>query len=173
MNMRNAMRSEDTEQIEVINWAHWYTGKYPELKWLYHVPNGGSRNKHEAVKFKQMGVKAGVSDLCLPYPKGIYCGLYIEMKYGSNRQQPTQKEFLADMAAAGHFVVTCYSAEEAIKVIEEYCKLPQGTLFGARMRIQTGRANGKAEMLKQLKRQIMSIPNNSILKDGKVKGGGE
>lgn len=139
MNLRNATRSEDTEQINVIQWANWNTARYPELKWLFHVPNGGSRNKKEAVKFKQMGVKSGVSDLYLPYSKGIYHGLFIEMKFGNNRQQPTQKEFLADMEKAGHFVATCYSAEEAIKVIEEY-----------------------------LKGEI-SIPNNSILKDGKIK----
>ena len=153
MNMKYAMRSEDTEQINVVSWANWNMNRYPELRWLFHVPNGGSRNRAEAVKFKQMGVKAGVSDLCLPYPKGIYCGLFIEMKYGNNRQQDTQKEFLADMAAAGHFVATCYSAEEAIKVIEEYlnlalCYCPEEDF------------NNK-----------MSIPNNSILKDGKVKGG--
>lgn len=171
MNMRNAMRSEDTEQIAVIQWTQYNMNRYPELKWLHHIPNGGSRNRLEAVKLKQMGVKAGVSDLCLPYPKGIYCGLYVEMKFGSNRQQDTQKEFLADMAAAGHFVATCYSAEEAISIITEYCNLPQSALFGARMYIQTGRANGKTEMFKKLERQIMSIPNNSILKDGKVKGG--
>ena len=87
MNLRNAVRSEDTEQITVINWAEWNRQRYPELKWLHHCPNGGSRNRMEAVKFKQMGVKAGVSDLCLPYPKGVYCGLYIEMKYGKNGQQ--------------------------------------------------------------------------------------
>ena len=81
MNMKYAMRSEDTEQINVISWASWQMQKYPELKWLHHIPNGGSRNRAEAVKLKQMGVKSGVSDLCLPYPKGIYCGLYIEMKY--------------------------------------------------------------------------------------------
>lgn len=151
MNMRNAMRSEDTEQINVISWAGWNVNHHPELKWLYHVPNGGSRNRLEAVKLKQMGVKAGVADLCLPYPKGIYCGLYIEMKFGNNRQQDTQKEFLADMAAAGHFVATCYSAEEAIKIIEEYLQLAD------RKHMER---NGR-----------MSIPNNSILKDGKVKGG--
>ena len=98
MNMRYAKRSEDTEQINVVSWAGWNMNRYPELKWLFHVPNGGSRNKQEAVKFKQMGVKAGVSDLCLPYPKGSYCGLFVEMKFGNNRQQDTQKEFLADMA---------------------------------------------------------------------------
>ena len=152
MNMKYAMRSEDTEQINVVQWAEWNAGKYPELKWLHHVPNGGSRNKQEAVKFKQMGVKAGVSDLCLPYPKGIYCGLYIEMKYGNNRQQPTQKEFLADMAEIGHFVATCYSTEEAISVITEYLSL--------------------ADRKHMERNGTMSLPNNCILKNGKVKGGG-
>lgn len=154
MNMRYAMRSEDTEQINVVSWANWNVNRYPELKWLHHVPNGGSRNKQEAVKLKQMGVKAGVSDLCLPYPKGLYCGLYIEMKFGDNRQQETQKEFLTDMAAAGHFVATCYSAEEAIKVIEEYLKLEK--------EIQTG-------FFEDTERTTMSIPNNSILKNGEIK----
>lgn len=152
MNMKYAMRSEDTEQINVVSWANWNMNRYPELRWLFHVPNGGSRNKQEAVKFKQMGVKAGVSDLCLPYPKGSYCGLFVEMKFGNNRQQDTQKEFLADMAAAGHFVATCYSAEEAIKVIEEYLNL--------------------SDALHMERNLNMSIPNNSILKDGKVKGAG-
>nr|DAH33307.1 MAG TPA: Nuclease [Caudoviricetes sp.] len=165
MNMRNAMRSEDTEQIAVIQWTQYNVNHHPELKWLHHVPNGGSRNRLEAVKLKQMGVKAGVADLCLPYPKGIYCGLYIEMKFGNNRQQDTQKEFLADMAAAGHFVATCYSAEEAISIITEYLNLKDAT-FG----------DSYAEFLEQFCNpeevgRKMRIPNNSILKDGKVKGG--
>lgn len=172
MNMKYAMRSEDTEQIAVVQWAQYNMNHHPELKWLHHCPNGGSRNQREAVKLKQMGVKAGVSDLCLPYPKGIYCGLYIEMKFGDNRQTDRQKEFLADMAEVGHFVATCYSTEEAISIITEYCNLPQNALFGARMYIRSGRANGKTEMFKQLEKQIMSLPNNCILKNGKVKGGG-
>lgn len=175
MNMRYAVRSEDTEQIAVIQWAQYSMGRYPELKWLYHCPNGGSRNQREAVNLKQMGVKAGVSDLCLPYPKGIYCGLYIEMKYGNNRQQDMQKEFLKDMAEAGHFVATCYSAEEAVKVIEEYCRLPKYEIYGAKWFVQLGRENGKTEMQaklgKTLERRIMSIPNNSILRNSTINGG--
>ncbi|MBQ3513455.1 MAG: VRR-NUC domain-containing protein [Lachnospiraceae bacterium] len=159
MNMRTALKSEDTEQINVIQWAQWNTQKYPELKWLYHCPNGGSRNRLEAVKLKQMGVKAGVSDLHLPYPKGIYHGLYIEMKYGNNKQQDTQKEFLSDMAAAGHYVVTCYSAEEAIKILQEYCELRDSA---DKTYMQSSRISGR-----QYKTQ-MSIANNSILKDGKI-----
>ena len=152
MNMKYALRSEDTEQINVIQWAGWNMARYPELKWLHHCPNGGNRNRNEAVKFKQMGVRSGVSDLCLPYPKGAHCGLYIEMKYGDNRLQETQKEFLADMAEAGHFVATCYSAEEAVKVIEEYLSLADKK-----------HPEGKQEM---------SIPNNCIIKNGRVREGG-
>ena len=74
----------------------------------------------------------------------IHAYMILEME-----EQDTQKEFLADMAAAGHFVATCYSAEEAIKVIEEYLNLSDAV-----------------HMERNLK---MSIPNNSILKDGKIK----
>lgn len=166
MNMRYAMRSEDTEQIAVIQWAQYNMNRHPELKWLHHIPNGGSRNRLEAVKLKQMGVKAGIADLCLPYPKGIYCGLYIEMKFGNNRQQDTQKEFLADMATSGHFVATCYSAEEAIEVLKKYLSLNSWRMSD--VMIVMGRANGKQEAIEKA---VMDVPNNSILKDGKVKGG--
>ena len=111
-----------------------------------------------------MGVKAGVSDLCLPYPKGLYCGLYIEMKFGDNRQQETQKEFLADMAAAGHFVATCYSAEEAIEVIKKYLSLNSWRMND--VMIVMGRASGKQDAIEKM---VMDIPNNSILKNGEIK----
>jgi hypothetical protein len=75
--------------------------------------------------------------------------MYIEMKFGDNRQQTTQKEFLEDMAAVGHFVVTCYSAEEAVKVLEEYLNL--------------------SDWKHMEKKRRMSIPNNSILKNGEIK----
>ena len=150
MNLRNAIRSEDTEQINVMEWARWNVSKYPELKWLHHIPNGGSRNKREAVKLKQMGVKAGVSDICLPYPKGIYCGLYIEMKFGNNRKTAEQKEFLQEMEKVGHFVATCYSAEDAVRVIEEYLNIGKWILD-----------DGKTIH--------MTIPNNSTIKDGVIK----
>lgn len=123
MNMKFALRSEDTEQIAVIQWSQYLLNVYPELELLHHCPNGGSRNKAEAVKLKQMGVKAGIPDLNLPVPKGIYNGLYIEMKYGDGRLENSQKKMLKALAAAGHYCTVCYGAEEAVKVLKEYCGL--------------------------------------------------
>ena len=159
MNMRNALRSEDTEQINVMEWAVWQTGRYPELKWLHHIPNGGSRNKAEAVKFKQLGVKSGVSDLCLPYPKGIYCGLYIEMKYGDGRHQESQKEFLCDMAAAGHYVATCYTASDAIDLLTEYCMLDA---YSPCMADKLSEHDTKPNSM------TLVEPNNSLWRDGSI-----
>lgn len=162
MNTRNALKSEDTEQISVIDWARNNMNRYPELKWLHHCPNGGRRNRNEAIKLKQMGVKAGVSDLCLPYPRGIYCGLYIEMKYGNNRQTEAQKEFLEDMAAAGHYAVTCYTMEDAVSIIKEYLELPENT-----------GGEGGLEIIRAADIKIgeccMGFPNNSIIKAGRIK----
>ena len=44
--------SESEEQKTVMQWAEWNTGRYPQLKWLYHIPNGGKRSKAEAARFK-------------------------------------------------------------------------------------------------------------------------
>ena len=160
MNMKYALRSEDTEQINVISWASWQMQKYPELKWLHHIPNGGSRNRAEAIKLKQMGVKSGVSDLCLPYPKGIYCGLYIEMKYDKGRHQPSQKEFLTDMAAAGHYVATCYTARDAVEVLEKYLNLKC---------LQTHIHVSDSDTAVTETAERMKEQNNSVWKDGEVK----
>ena len=78
--------------MSVMDWARWNQNAHPELELLHHCPNGGSRNKAEAVKLKQMGVKVGIPDLCLPVPMGMYNGLYIEMKYDTRKtgRQPEE-----------------------------------------------------------------------------------
>lgn len=123
MNLKYAKRSEDTEQIRLMNWCRVNEDRYPELRWCFHIPNGGKRNKKEAEKFKQMGVKAGVSDIQLPFPKGIYNGMFIELKYEHNSPTPNQREFLRAMQEAGHYCCVCFSAEAAAKALESYLNL--------------------------------------------------
>lgn len=35
--------SEDEEQMAVVEWARLQMGRWPELEWLCHIPNGGKR----------------------------------------------------------------------------------------------------------------------------------
>lgn len=114
--------SESEEQIAVMTWAKYMERKYPALKLLHHIPNGGSRNVAEAVNLKKMGVKPGVPDLCLPVPSGEYHALYIEMKAEKGRVSALQTEWIADLQKYGNRAVVCYGAKEAIDEIERYLK---------------------------------------------------
>lgn len=117
---RNLKRGEDTEQMGVIDWANWNSSRFPELQLLFHIPNGGKRNATEAARFKAMGVKAGVPDLCLPCPRGGYAGLYIEMKYGKNTTTEKQKAWIKNLKQQGYLVKVCWNGEEATAILEEY-----------------------------------------------------
>ena len=120
MNLRYAVRSEDTEQIAVMQWVRMHLARWPELFLLHHIPNGGARNPGEGAKLKQMGVLAGVADLHLPAARGMYHGLYIEMKYDDGRLRKSQKDFLKAAAAEDVFCCVCYTAEDAIEIIRQY-----------------------------------------------------
>lgn len=121
--MQNKKRSEATEQEIVINWCEYNSPRHPELKLIYHVPNGGSRNQLEAVNLKRQGVKAGVPDLNLPVALHGFHGLYIEMKFGKNKTTEKQKWWLEQLQKQGYKTAVCYGADEAIDTIKEYLNI--------------------------------------------------
>ena len=121
--MQNRKRSEATEQEIVINWCEYNSPRHPELKLIYHVPNGGSRNQLEAVNLKRQGVKAGVPDLNLPVALNGFHGLYIEMKFGKNKTTEKQKWWLEQLQQQGYKTAVCYGADEAIDTIKEYLNI--------------------------------------------------
>lgn len=116
------MISESQEQINLFQWANLQFCKIPELKLLFHIPNGGKRNIVTARRLKAEGVKAGVPDLFLPVPRGGFHGLFIEMKAGKNKTTEKQDVWIADLKQQGYKVVVCYGCEEAITEIKKYLK---------------------------------------------------
>ena len=117
--------SEGAEQTALFCWAALpeQQERYPELKFMFHIPNGGSRDKREAGAFKAQGVKPGVPDICLPISRGGFHGLWVEMKYGTNTTSPEQNSFLNFLTIQGHAVSVCYSWIEAVHAIERYFAL--------------------------------------------------
>lgn len=120
-----AGNSEAREQGDLIKWANQCAalGIHPELEWLHAIPNGGKRNKIEAAHLKAQGVKSGVPDLFLPVPKGVYHGLYIEMKVDKNKPTDNQFKWLSALSRFGYAVQVCYSARKARAMIEWYLSL--------------------------------------------------
>ena len=74
---------------------------------------------------KKQGVKAGVSDICLPYPCVPYHGLFIELKVGKNKPTEKQSQWLAELADAGYKTAVCYGWKSAANTILEYLNDPQ------------------------------------------------
>ena len=97
--------------------------QYPELDLLYHIPNGGSRNKIEAANLKRQGVRAGVPDLCLPVARGEYHGIYIEMKHGKNKPTQKQEEWLEKLTKQGYLTAVAYTYEAAADILLKYIKM--------------------------------------------------
>lgn len=116
--------TESAEQQCLFRWAQFQSGRFPELALLYHVPNGGSRKKAEAGRFRAEGMKAGVPDLCLPVARGGYHGLYIELKrLKGSKTNGKQTEWLEELTKQGYYTALCKGWEAAAKVIEEYLNM--------------------------------------------------
>lgn len=114
------MQHEAKEQEKLFRWSELMKGKYPELGMMYHIPNGGSRNRIEAAHLKAQGVKAGVPDICLPVPRGGHHGLYLELKYGKNKPTAAQTIWLRNLEKHGYAVAICWGWEKAKDVIIAY-----------------------------------------------------
>lgn len=112
--------TEAQHQINVIRWSQINRAKYPELRLLHHVPNGGTRDVVEGKHLKEQGVKPGVPDLDLPVARGKYHGLRIEMKTPSGTVSPEQTWWVDELSEQGYFAVVCHGWQEAIALIAWY-----------------------------------------------------
>lgn len=119
----NTTPTEAEEQMALFQWAELRKSTVPDLGLLHHVPNGGSRHKAEAARLRAQGVKAGVPDICLPVPRGVYHGLYIELKRRKGgRVSAAQAAWMEALMQHGYCTAICYGWEEARRLIEQYLR---------------------------------------------------
>lgn len=121
--MSKKIQREGMEQEALFSWATIKSYQYPELESLYHIPNGGTRNKIEAANLKRQGVKAGVPDIHLPVARGKFHGLYIELKAGNNKPTKEQKEWISRLRRQGYAAEVCVGWLQAAELIEKYLKM--------------------------------------------------
>ncbi len=127
--------TEHGEQAALFQWAALNIKEYPQLKWLYAVPNGFFSTAGQKAKMIAEGLRDGVPDVALPVIKWIvvenvvkieWPGLYIEMKIEKRRNQKDggcsedQLEWLDYLNSVGYKAVVCYGWEEARDRILEY-----------------------------------------------------
>lgn len=121
--------SEEQQQITVVSW---YKHKYPLFQdCIIAIVNERTKKKNVPLwvwakylnKLKRMGMKKGASDLFIAVPRGIYHGLFIEMKdegktYCSVTKE--QREHIGLMQLMGYRAEWAPGADKAMKIIAEY-----------------------------------------------------
>ena len=100
--------TEEKLQAECYQWA---LNTYTELRFglLFSVPNGGTRNKIEAMMLKATGVVAGIPDLIL-LNRGKCYG--IELKIEKGRVSEKQKQVHEKWNQQGIETFICWNFEE-------------------------------------------------------------
>jgi hypothetical protein len=112
--------SEHDEQATLNSWVERNKHKYQGLEFFFAIPNGGFRHITTARKLKREGVKAGIPDTFLAFPRGNYAGFFIEMKFGKGKLSPAQREWFIKFKSASYRCEVCYSFEEARTLLLEY-----------------------------------------------------
>ena len=124
--------TEHAHQTALFCWSK-QKKQWPELEWMFAVPNGGERNIAVAGRLKAEGVKSGVSDVMLPAARRGYHGLFIEMKKPASeirkagKESTKQKEFGAFVKEQGYFYIVCFDWMSAARIVAWYMGVDDGT----------------------------------------------
>lgn len=94
--------------------------RHPAYALAYHIPNERKCSIARRVAMKKAGVKKGIPDICVPVSCSGYHALYIEMKCKPNRASPEQIELLEHLNQVGNYARLCWSAKEAIEIMDKY-----------------------------------------------------
>lgn len=129
--------TEHAEQTELMRWTREAETlrDYPEVELLFAIPNGAKlpytgrgrgRYSKEAVNLKREGLKPGVPDLFLPVPRGVYNGLFIELKSlrKGAKVSDDQLWWIKMLTVQGFRVEVCRGFEAARDEIIKYLEKP-------------------------------------------------
>lgn len=97
--------------------------KFPFLKYIFAIPNGGARHIAVAKKMKAEGVKRGVPDIFIPITVRTSPGMFLETKTSIGRQSPEQKEYEAFLVSELYMYAVCKSVEELLFETENYLNI--------------------------------------------------
>jgi hypothetical protein len=141
---------EHDEQVTFFEWVRLNREFAPNsqvrkaMRLCYSNQTGAHMSKAHAAKMKAEGMTKGILDINLDWPiwknylkendlpcrDNCFPGLRIEMKFGKNKLTPEQKEIKKLLEEAGHKVVVCYSAQEAVSAVYEYLPFKAGDYQG-------------------------------------------
>ncbi|QWY83314.1 VRR-NUC endonuclease domain-containing protein [Rhizobium phage RHph_X3_2] len=134
-----ASGSEHGHQVAFFQWAATIS-TIPHMDMLYAVPNGGERNLKVASNMKAEGVKSGVPDVVWPVPRGMFAGLYLELKkptvvgHANGGRSDKQVEWHKKLIAQRYAVATVYGWQAMAATVVSYWQSEVDTFWRAWVR---------------------------------------
>ncbi len=122
-------KKESFIQKKYFSWIVENQEKYPQLKTIFHIPNGiHTANFGMIVHFKQLGLRKGVWDIFIPLYISGHSGLWIEFKRADGKGKLTSeqvefKKLILEHTENRPLFVVVNSCEEAIKETVDYLGL--------------------------------------------------
>lgn len=97
--------------------------RYPELRMLHHIPNGEARTIQAGARLRATGVRPGVVDYLLDWPREQYLGLRLELKAKGGTLRPLQAAWGDCYDALGYCHHVAEGWEAAWEITEGYLRL--------------------------------------------------
>lgn len=118
--MKTLIASEHQEQAALFEYLELESGRHPEYRLAFAVPNGARTSMSVAKKLKAEGLRAGVPDVCIPIPSGKYHGMFLELKRLGGKPSDVQMEWLEALRNQGYYATICEGWIAAKNEIELY-----------------------------------------------------
>ena len=112
--------SENEIQAAFFAWCERQSGKHPELRLAFSIPNGTYKGYASSYLHKVTGLKAGVPDVFFPVMRGGKGGFFIEFKSEKGRVRDEQKKWMADLETQGYICRVYRDFEMAAKAVIAY-----------------------------------------------------
>lgn len=110
------MRHEETLiQMSVVSWVK---SQYPDAIFTA-VPSWG-QGVIQGRKNKRMGLCKDWPDLFFAEPRGVWKGLFVEIKSESGRKGKGQEQMIEELNRRGYFACFAIGFNEAVRIITSY-----------------------------------------------------
>lgn len=103
-------------QCRFVNYILW---TYPTLLFTI-APQGMRMSRRMAGKIKNMGYRKGTSDMLIFEARGLFHGLFIELKAPAGTLSKDQGDFLLAADRRGYKAVCCKGYDIAVKTLDNY-----------------------------------------------------
>lgn len=117
-NRKPRLQEEHNHQAAYFRILKLNERRFPELAFIFAVPNAAKRSPQLGMWMVKEGLVAGVPDIIIPMARRGYHGAFLETKFGNNKMSPAQIKFRDFLSKENYFVLACYDERKLTTITE-------------------------------------------------------